>query len=227
VSYKVAFFGVPATMSAGDVLAQVVPMAQELRMENGYEQVYMVATPEVVARKVGLRVLYFAAPGARGGVSREFFTERWNGPFFEMVYDDQHGLFLWRYFSGDGAPQTILTDGHRVGLSKGFTPNADYPQKGFTNAQLDNSFRKPEAELTPAEARALMEYHDAITIGLAHHGVALKRAALLDLLYAERAWALLDEPPRPQPLPRDAAPVASFYIEPYEFSAYGLEPRRY
>ena len=226
MSYKVAFFGVPAAMSAGDVLAQVVPMAEELRMENDYGEVFMTATPEVVARKVGLRALYFAAPGAHGGVPREFFTERWNGPLFEMVYDDQHGLFLWRSYD-DAGQRAILTDGHRVGLSKGFTPNADYPQKGFTNAQLDNAFRKPEEALTPAEAKALMEYHDAITIGLAHHGFPLKRAALLDLLYAETGWALLDAKPRPQPLPRDAAPIASYYLEPHEFSAYGLEPRRY
>jgi hypothetical protein len=227
VSYKVAFFGVPAATPAGDVLAQVVPMAQELRMENGYAAVHMAATPEVVARKVGFRALYFSAPGARGGVPREFFTERWSGPLFEIVYDDQHGLYLWRYYSGEGRPRTIISDGHFVGLSTDFVPNADYPQKGFTNAQLAAAFRKPEDQLTPAEARALMEHHDAITIGLAHHGFPLKRTALLDLLYAETGWALLDAKPRPQPLPRDAGPIASYYLDHYEFTTYGLEPRDY
>src|SRR5678815_1237403 len=131
MSYKVAFFGVPAAMAAGDVLAQLVPMAKELRMENGYAAVYLAATPQAVAAPAGLRGLYLAAPGAIGGVSRDFFTERWHGELFEMVYNDQQGIFLWRHYPATGAIESIITVGPCTGLSH-IAPTIDYPQKPYT-----------------------------------------------------------------------------------------------
>jgi hypothetical protein len=224
MSYKVAFFGVPAAMSAGDVLAQVVPMARELRMENGYDAVYMAATPQATAAQTRFRVLYFAAPGAHGGVSRDFFTERWSGELFEMVYNDQQGIFLWRHYPGTGRPASIITIGPYTGFSN-LTPAVDYAQKAFTNDQLVALNRKPEAELNRAEARAVMEYDDAITIGLAHHGFDMRRNALLDLLSARTAWSLLDAKPGTKPFPRDTGPIASYDLEPHDLASHGLEGR--
>jgi hypothetical protein len=224
MSYKVAFFGVPASTSAGDVLAQVVPMARELRMENGYSAVYMAATPQVTAARARLRILYFAAPGAHAGVSRDFFTERWRGELFEMVYNDQQGIFLWRHYPGTGRPASIITIGPYTGVSN-VEPRVDYPQKAFTNEQLVALHRKPEAELNRAEARAVMEYDDAITIGLAHHGFDMRRNALLELLSAKTAWSLLDAKPTTKPFPTDAGPIASYEIESYDLSSHGLQGR--
>jgi hypothetical protein len=220
MSYKVAFLGVPAAMSAGDVLAEMVPMARELRMENGYPSVHMAATPQVEAAKTGLRILYMAAPGAHGGVSRDFFTERWNGPLFELVYNDQQGIFLWRQH-GAGRVQTLITVGPYLGAAN-ITLAVDYAQKAFTNEQLIKLHRKPEAELTRAEERAVMEYDDAITIGLAHNQFAMKRHAVLDVLNARTAWSLLDGKPGVKPLPADAGPIMSYEIESYQLDALGL-----
>lgn len=218
MSYKVAFFGVPAAMAAGEVLAQLVPMANELRMENDYDGVYLAATPQAAAAPAGLRALYLAAPGAIGGVSREFFTERWQGELFEMVYNDQQGIFLWRHHPGTGAAETIITIGPYTELSN-IAPAVDYPQKPYTIEQLVALNRKPEAELSRTEERAVMEYHDAITIGLAHHGFHMTRQSLLDLLYAKTAWALLDAKPHSVAMPADASPIASYAIESYELSS--------
>src|ERR1044072_2525974 len=117
MSYKVAFFGVPAAMAAGDVLALLVPMAKELRMENGYASVYMAATPQAVAAPAGMRGLYLASADAGGGVSRDFFIARWHGELFEMVYNDQQGIFLWRHYPASGGAETIITVGPYTGLS--------------------------------------------------------------------------------------------------------------
>src|SRR5690349_7872458 len=97
-----------AALAAGDVLAQLVPMAKELRMENGYAAVYLAATPQAVAGPAGLRGLYLASPDASGGVSRDFFTERWQGELFEMVYNDQQGIFLWRHYPAQGGAESII-----------------------------------------------------------------------------------------------------------------------
>ena len=221
MSYKVAFFGVPAAMAAGDVLAQLVPMAKELRMENGYAAVYLAATPQAVAGPAGLRGLYLASPDASGGVSRDFFTERWQGELFEMVYNDQQGIFLWRHYPAQGGAESIITVGPYTGLSN-IAPTVDYPQKPYTMEQLVALHRKSEAELSRAEERAVMEYSDAITIGLAHHGFNLTRHSLLDLLHAKTAWSLLAGKPRPVPMPSDANPIASYEIEGHDLRAHGL-----
>jgi hypothetical protein len=68
---------------------------------------------------------------------------------------------------------------------------------------------------------------DAITLGLSHFGYAAKRGDFLDLLHAESAWSLLDRPPVEKPLPPEAGPIADFYIESYEWSAYDLPARSY
>lgn len=205
------------------VLGEFAGMAHELRGENGYETVVLVAN-EVG----GLRMLYLAALPAPGGrVSRDFFTERWStGPLFVAIYDDQHGIFLWEHVRPDAPTEGILTDGHRVGLS-GIEPSVDYAQKGFTPAQLDAAFQKPEEQLTDQEARALMEPTDALTIGLGHYGFGAKRSDFLALVRAEKAWSLLEDQPSEQAMPRDAGPIVSFYVEPYEWSGYELPVRNY
>lgn len=68
---------------------------------------------------------------------------------------------------------------------------------------------------------------DAITLGLQHFGFAAKRGDFLELLNVPTAWSLLDRPPVEKPLPREAGPVADFYIESYEWSAYDLPARSY
>jgi hypothetical protein len=104
-------------------------------------------------------------------------------------------------------------------------PSVGYPQRGFTNAELDAAVRKPEPELTETEARAVMEWHDAITIGFAHAGIATARTSCLDVLHAPTAWSLLDIAEKS--LPPDAGPVVDPYIEDHVFRSYELEARDY
>ena len=222
MSYRLAFFGVPAATPFEEVLAQVRPMARELRAENGYREVYLATCSDDEAQRIGLRPSYFAAPGAHGHVPRGFFVERWNGPLFEIVYDDQHGLFLWRHYTGDGGVHGILSDGPFVGLHD-LAPNCDYPQKSFSNQQLEVEFQKSEAQL---KAQGLLGYHDAITIGLRHYGFEMTRQALLQILFTTNAWPLLTGSGA-QPLPSDVGPIASSYVDFLDFRAHGLKPREY
>jgi hypothetical protein len=224
MSYKACFFGVPF----GASLAPFKAMADELRMENGYTGVYLVTSPEAEARATGLRLGYLlATPAPRGRVPREFFTERWSGsPLFTLIYDDQNGYFMFEHRPLAGGPQSVITWGHAVGLSD-LTLTIDYPQKPFTNAQLDAAYRKPEAKLTKAEAKALMEPADAITLGMMQFGFQSGRRACLDLVHAKKAWSLLEAKPKEQPIPDVAGPIVAYGLEPYELSLHGLEPRHY
>lgn len=227
MSYQVALFGVPAATPLEDVLPKVTEVARELRFENGYDEVYLVTPPGEEVRATGLRPLHVLALGARGAVPREFFTERFRGrAFFEIVYDDRHGIFLWGYHPPKGRTQSILSDGHHVGFAN-LTTSVDYPQRPFTRAELDAALAKPEARRTPAEARALTAYHDALTIGLAHAGFATTRHALLRLAEAKMALPLLSGRGELAPLPDAADVVASSRVEPYDFKRHALEPRAY
>jgi hypothetical protein len=230
MSYKLCFFAMPANEPLADVLQLFANFASELADENGYEQLYLVTNTVEEAKRDGLWLLHLlAAPAPYGRVSREFFTERLErGSLITMVYDDQHGIFCWEQTSVDQPDQGILTDAHRVG-TYGLELTVDYPQRGFTSAQLDEALKKPEEELTEAEARALMEYDDALTIGLRQYGSTATRASLFALLRKEGGWPLLERSSKTAQvkLPKNAGPVADFYIEHYTFNAYGLEPRRY
>jgi hypothetical protein len=80
--------------------------------------------------------------------------------------------------------------------------------------------RKDPDAMTEAEARAVMEWTDAITIGIAQYGFTARRGQFIDLLSAKTAWSLIEREERP--LPDDAGPVVDPYIEEYEFAAVGL-----
>jgi hypothetical protein len=230
VSYKQCFLAVPAVDSrhAGPALAE---MARELRSENGYRGVYLATSSDAQAAATGLRMMNLLAdPAPRGRVPREFFTERWSGPgpLFVAVYDDQNGYFMWQHVDARGRTGgMIATDGHRV-CAKDLELTVDYPQKPFTTAQLDAAFTRDPATLSPAEARALMEPMDAITIGLAQFGYRnARRGHFLDVLNATTGWSLLAAVPRIEAIPPTAGPVISFTFEPYELTYMGFPSRSY
>jgi hypothetical protein len=226
MSYKLCFFATPASDPLDDVLNRLSEIADELRFENGHEEVYAVTNTDADAQRCGLRLIHLlASPALAGRVSRDFFMDWYEAPLFIAVHDDQHGIFLWQYKNPGQPTQSILTVSHCVG-TRNITLTSDYPQRAFTNAQLDEAARKPEDALSPAEAAALMSYANAITLGLAEHAPSLARSAFLDLLRADSAWPLLKKTsPRKQvKLPHNCGPIASFYIEAYEFEAHNLEP---
>jgi hypothetical protein len=212
MSYKLCFFAAPASDPLDAVLDRLSEIADELRFENGHEEIYAVTNTEADAQRCGLRLIHLlASPALAGRVSRDFFIEWYNAPLFIAVHDDQHGIFLWQYNNPGQPTQSILTAGHRVG-TRNITLTSDYPQRAFTNAQLDEAARKPEDALTPAEAAALMSYANAITLGLAEHAPSLTRSAFLDLLQADSAWPLLKRASKRKKvkLPPAVAPSQAF-----------------
>jgi hypothetical protein len=227
MSYRQCFFAVPGA-DVRDALARFAEMAAELSSENGYHAVYLATSPEPAAQASGLCAMWLAAePAPRGRVPRGFVTERWtDAPLFVAVYDDQHGIYHWAHYPKDGPPQSILSDGHDVGV-RNLTLTVDYPQKGFTREQLAAAVHKPEAALSAAERRAVMEPQDALTIGLAQFGFRARRKDFLDLLYAKEAWSLLGTEPRMAALPRSAGAVVDDFVTPHTFKSHGLAPRAY
>lgn len=227
MSYRACFFGVRAIDSkhAGPQLAR---MAAELQGERRHDGFYLATNTDAEAAASGLRMMYLAVdPGSGARVQREFFTERWSGcSLFVASYDDGNGLFWWEHVAADGQTQAILTNGPDTGTSD-IDLTVDYPQKGFTVAQLADASSKEPHELTREEARAVMEYSDAITIGLAQFGFTARRQDFLALLNAKEAWSLLGRSAVKAPLPRTAGPIVDHYIDTHHFRACGLAPRAY
>lgn len=213
MGYRHCFFAV-RTADAGVAREQFREMARELRSENGYRSLHLAS-----ADHGGLHLMHLtAAPAPRGRVPRSFFTERWSGAeLFVAIYNDRSGIYLWEAY-GDGPPQTIINDAHLVGTDVELS--VDYAGKGFTHEQLAAVMRKDPDAMTEAEARAVMEWTDAITIGIAQYGFTAKRSQFIDLLSATTAWSLLERAERP--LPEDAGPVVDPYIEEHELAAVGL-----
>lgn len=215
MSYRQCFFAVRSSQ-AESARAQLATMARELRSENRYRGVYLAS-----ADHGGLYMMFVTAePAPRGRVPRSFFTERWDGELFVAIYNDQAGIYLWEE-RGNDRPKRIVNDAHLVGSQVPLT--VDYAGKGFTNEQLAAVMKKDPDAMTPAEARAVMEWTDAITIGLAQYGFAAKRGQFLELLDAKTVWSLLEKAERP--LPADAGPVVDPYVEDYELESVGLEFR--
>lgn len=218
MGYRACFFAV-ATADAPGALAQFTSIAKELRSENGYAGVYLAA-----ADRGGLTLIHLTArPAPRGRVPRDFFTEMWSAkvPLYVAVYNDKSGVYLWERHAPGGL-QGVCNDAHLVG-TYGLDLTVDYAGKGFTHAQLAQVMAKEPSAMTPREARAVMEWTDAITIGLAQHGFTAKRRDFLDLLSAKQAWSLLEG--KMVPLPDDAGLVADPYLDELAFSLYKLEYR--
>ncbi len=103
--------------------------------------------------------------------------------FVAVLHDDQQGVYLFeRYVCAPGASDTtcelsIVSDGPYLGVARG-TLTLDYPQRGFTIAELAALGRKPEAELSEREARAVLAYANAASVGLAQTHPADGRAYL-------------------------------------------------
>lgn len=220
MGYRAGFFAV-ASEDAAVARQELASIARELRSENGYRGVYLAS-----ADRGGLHLMYLAADPAPGGrVPRDFFLECWSitAPLYVAVYNDRAGVYLWERHAAGAQTEGVLNDAHLVG-TKGLAITVDYAGKGFTHAQLAEVMGKDEGEMTPAEARAVMEWTDAITIGLAQHGFAgAKRSDFIALLSAKTAWSLLDG--KEAPMPRSAGPIVDEYIDAYTFERYGLEPR--
>lgn len=216
MGYRHCFFAVRSA-DADAARTQFATMARELRSENGYRSLHL-----ATADHGGLHLMHLTAePAPRGRVPRSFFTERWSGgELFVAIYNDRSGVYLWEAY-GKGSPKTIMNDAHLVGTDVALT--VDYAGKGFTNEQLAAVMKKDPSAMTAAEARAVMEWTDAITIGIAQYGFTATRGQFIDLLGATTAWSLLEKEERP--LPPQAGPIVDPYIEAHEFESVGLEFR--
>lgn len=227
MSYKQCFFAVPTSTSFDTLLKIFGELATELRDENGYSNLYLAANPPQHAEASGLWLLHLTAtPAPSGRVPRDFFTDWWpewhKDPLYIAVYDDQHGVFQWQERKPGGG--FILSQGHRV-VIRNMELTVDYPQRAFTRKQLDQALHKPEEALSEAERRALMEYDDAVTLGLRQLGTSATRGDLIDLLYVEEVWPLLGaDRAKAVPRPKNAGAVASPYIDRYTFEYCDLTP---
>jgi len=125
--------------------------------------------------------------------------------------------FFTERWSGRSLFVAVYDDQHGIFLWEHVSPDG-HTQGILTDGKIGVSGVSLEKPVRAA---------DAITLGLQHFGFAAKRSDFLDLLSATTAWSLLDSPPVEKPLPREAGPIADFYIESYEWSAYDLPARQY
>ncbi len=176
MSTRNAFFGVPRRHPVGLIVLESRIAARSL--EDCPDQIYLLFQPE---KAVGdLRWFTFAGSGDPGLYPMEYFYEAMAGTFENFVvagHDDMHGIF--KFLSpalsmvSDG-PLTHILDS-RVRLT------VDYPQKGFTNAELEALNDKDDSELSDRELAAVSSYWDAVTIGLGQLFPAEPRRAYLSV----------------------------------------------
>lgn len=226
MSYRLAVFGVPSSAPASALAGPFAQMAKELRSENGYEELYLAQNDAESVERTGLRLGYLLAePAPYGRVSREFFTERWSAfPLFVFVYDDAHGLYACFEHLPEYRSRSIASDGLLVG-ARNLALDADYPQKRYSRAQLEELLARGEERWTDEESRLFDGAFTAIEVASAQYGFRLRRAELRELAHARTAWALLEG--REVPLPPAAGALVDTYLEPYLRGLHGLPERAY
>jgi hypothetical protein len=109
-----------------------------------------------------------------------------------LLHDDQAGVFLFERYARETKPLVVslLSDGPYLGATKAKL-TIDYPQRGFSNADLRVFHEIPQARLAEREARAIMSYEDAATIGLRQFFPGWS-GSYLDMLGRDTAWRVFD-----------------------------------
>ena len=193
MGYAQCIFGVPTDrITRDELLAVLVDAMRELAGELALPDVYALVDREANARKRGLRLFMLGRTAERDTlVDRGAFAEYvgLGHPLVTLLHDDRTGVHLFRHDDPEGDPGCVWlrSDGPYLGGHLDvFT--VDYPQKGFSRAELAALHDKPEAKRTAREARAIMDYDHAITIGLRQFFPRLRAPQYLDLLDLPEAY---------------------------------------
>ncbi|HEY8380093.1 MAG TPA: hypothetical protein VIK91_26565 [Nannocystis sp.] len=237
MGYTQCIFGVPsdradeATVLAAVRACMIDLVSQGLRIPR----TYVLIDSEARARRTGLRLFMIGVrePGNRVLARTpifEFLIYK-KLPMVVLLHDDRRGIFLFERYDPEAEPPMVrlMSDGAYLGGSGLRHVTIDYPQKGFSNEALRALHEKPPEELTPREARAIMEWKGAVWIGLRQF-FPRWRASYLDLLYCKNAWRVFhpekrEEPPRKFKKPAEWRNFVAWWPEDEDWDAAGLEPR--
>jgi len=235
VSYKQCIFGVPVeAASEAQVLARVGAAMRDLAGELELPDIVVAIDDDARAREIGVRCFIIGArpPRARQ-LTREPVYERlaygedeW--PVVTLLHDDQHGIYFFKWFDPEATPRVVklLSDGPLLG-GQVDRVEREFAQKGFSNAELLALLEKPEAALSERERRAVMEYANAVSLGIGQFFPRWK-GSYLDLLYAKSLWCVYPVG-RPVRVEGDGAwaNVVSPFPEDSDWRQAGLAQRDY
>lgn len=237
MGYTQCIFGVPSECAdEAKVLAAVRACMIDLASQGlRIPRTYVLIDSDTRARRTGLRSFII---GVREAGDRVLSRT----PIFEMLYctdlpvvtllhDDRRGIYLFERFDPQAEPRVafLLSDGPYLGGSAASALTVDYPQKGYSHEELRALHEKPEEALTPAEARAIMEWQGAVAIGLRQF-FPRWRGSHLDVLYRKNAWRVYD-PKQPKSPPRKFKKAAELrnFVSPWpeedDWYRAGIEPR--
>jgi hypothetical protein len=241
MSYKQCIFGIPTERATeAEVLGLIQSCMADLASQGmRIPRVYVLIDSEARARRTGLRLFVIGVRErgermlARGPLFEFLHTTGEGLPVVLLLHDGQHGVFLFERFDPDANPRRVqlMSNGCYLGGTALPHLTIDYPQKGFTVAELRALHEKPQEKLTPAEARAIMEYHDAVRIGLRQYLPSF-RGSYLDLLHRKNAWRVYDpknpdEAPRKFKKPSRLRNFVAYWPEDYDWRTAGLQERLY
>jgi hypothetical protein len=240
MSYKQCIFGIPtAAASEADVLALVRECMADLDSQGlNIPKIYVLIDSDVRARRTGLRTFMIGArdPGGRTLTRAPLFEFMFSArrlPVVALLHDDQHGVYLFERYDPKASPRLvqIVSDGPYLGTNAPERLTVDYPQKQFSNARLRALHDKPESKLTGPEARAIMDYHNAVAIGLRQF-FPRWRGSCLDVLQRKNAWRVYhprdrEAPPRKYKKPDDWHNFVAYWLEDDDWRLAGLPPRYY
>ena len=148
------------------------------------------------------------------------------GPHAFVGYDDQSGVSLFEYINlREGAVTrrlSLLSDGPLLGGDLDELAVA-YPQKGFSNAELEALSQKDDADLSEREFAAVSAYDNAAVLGLREAFSWQEARAFTKIAHVDEVWTLESSPRQ------IATPVASGIIAWWpqndDYESAGLTPR--
>ena len=226
MSYKLSLFAfaqdVPDEAILDNLAGTVDALSADIQMGDAY------ATLRLIEGLKFCQVLALdRSPGS--GVMRGTATDGLYWADFASAflgYDDQNGVYLFDYW--DPASKTgifLLSDGPLIGGTLDRI-ESDYPQKGYSNDDLQALFEKDEAELTPAEYAAIAEYQNAIDIGLAERFGWKSGRKFLDLCHVDTGYNLFGAREE-VPLPDGLRNLIGFWPEFEDLQRAGIPDRIY
>jgi hypothetical protein len=226
MSTKVALFAFPAKVKDDAILKElsmtVDTMSGDVEMGNPFAVVKTYGNVKFV--HVVATEMQPNRAAARGTAMDMFSYASFPSAF--LGYDDQNGIYLFQFYDPPNKTFLLLmSDGCRLGGNVDDL-KTDYPQKGFSNEELDRLHQIDEAALTPAQYRAIAEYESAIDIGLRDRFGWSGGRDYLKICY-EKKGVPLSGKKRTATVLKDVGGLFAFWPDDRDFRSAGLPQRTY
>lgn len=224
MSYRLTLFATSADISVKQFIEELKPTIDVLRGDFTLGSVW-VTSIEIQ----GVRFFRVMSTGLGKTLRRGTYTDGvWYGSFPQayLGYDDVNGVNLFEYNTPRTSTESglmLLNDGHILGGHVKHL-SIEYPGKGFTVDQLAAISKMDEADMSDAQADAIMNYESAIDIGLRQVFGWTSGRKFLKICHVEEAVLAFGDGSEPFSAARD---IFAYFPETPDFRATKVPDRVY